>query len=109
MGGRVLPRLHLFVGERTQTSVQNCTSPVKERKLRKPMLIQSNSQDKVKVGCVEKLPGEITKMLLAIFLDALRAFSGGSVKFPRSHQTDEGSAAVSLDDFCRYSGNSMCE
>lgn len=44
-------------------SVQNCTSSGIERKLRKPMLIQSNSQDKVKVGCGEELPGEITKML----------------------------------------------
>lgn len=48
-------------------------------------------------------------MLLSVFLDAMQSFSEVSVKCPTSPLTDEEPPIVSLEDFCQYSCDSVCE
>lgn len=53
------------------------TSSIKEEKVKKPMFVQSDLQDKVKVGEIQRQNNKNAFIFS-------RTFSGGSVKFPRS-------------------------
>lgn len=53
------------------------TSSIKEEKVKKPMFVQSDLQDKVKVGEIQRQNNKNAFIFS-------RTLSGGSVKFPRS-------------------------